>query len=232
MLCWALIPIDYNIVISDINLGILFLFAFSSLGVYGLIMSGWSSNSKYAFLGALRSTAQFISYEISMGLIIILILLFTQSFNLTDIVLAQQNIYFFWPLFIYFFLFFIIGLAETNRVPFDLPEAESELVSGYNVEYSSIGFTFFFLAEYSNILLMSSLIVILFFGGWLPLCIYISSGLNFVIKLLCIMFIFVWIRATLPRYRYDQLMVLGWKVILPLSLGFTLFSISLFIILL
>lgn len=232
MLGWVFIPFEYNIVISDINLGILFLFAFSSLGVYGLIMSGWASNSKYAFLGSLRSTAQFISYEISMGLILIPIILFTQSFNITEIVMAQQDGYFIWPLFIFFFLFFIIGLAETNRVPFDSPEAESELVSGYNVEYSSIGFTFFFLAEYSNIILMSSLIVILFLGGWLPFCVYLvlPFWLNFIIKLLMIMFVFVWIRATLPRYRYDQLMSLGWKVILPLSLGFTLLSISLFII--
>jgi len=222
MLCWSLIPFKYNIVVSDINLGILFLFAFSSLGVYGIIMSGWSSNSKYSFLGALRSSAQFISYEISMGLILIPIILYSQSFNISEIILNQNNIYYIIPLFSFFILFFIIGLAETNRIPFDLPEAESELVSGYNTEYSSIGFTFFFLAEYSNIILMSSIIVILFFGGWLYL--------PFSIKLLSIMFLFVWIRATLPRYRYDQLMYLGWKVILPLSLGFTLLSISLFLI--
>ena len=222
MLCWSLIPFKYNIVVSDINLGILFLFAFSSLGVYGIIMSGWSSNSKYAFLGALRSSAQFISYEISMGLILIPIILYSQSFNISEIILNQVSIYYIIPLFPFFILFFIIGLAETNRIPFDLPEAESELVSGYNVEYSSIGFTFFFLAEYSNIILMSSIIVILFLGGWL--------NLPFSIKLLSIMFLFVWIRATLPRYRYDQLMYLGWKVILPLSLGFTLLSISLFFI--
>ena len=222
MLCWSLIPFKYNIVVSDINLGILFLFAFSSLGVYGIIMSGWSSNSKYSFLGALRSSAQFISYEISMGLILIPIILYSQSFNISEIILNQINIYYIISLFPFFILFFIIGLAETNRIPFDLPEAESELVSGYNTEYSSIGFTFFFLAEYSNIILMSSIIVILFFGGWLHL--------PFSIKLLSIMFLFVWIRATLPRYRYDQLMYLGWKVILPLSLGFTLLSISLFLI--
>ena len=222
MLCWSLIPFKYNIVVSDINLGILFLFAFSSLGIYGIIMSGWSSNSKYAFLGALRSSAQFISYEISMGLILIPIILYSQSFNISEIILNQVSIYYIIPLFPFFILFFIIGLAETNRIPFDLPEAESELVSGYNVEYSSIGFTFFFLAEYSNIILMSSIIVILFLGGWL--------NLPFSIKLLSIMFLFVWIRATLPRYRYDQLMYLGWKVILPLSLGFTLLSISLFFI--
>jgi NADH-quinone oxidoreductase subunit H len=165
MLCWSLIPFDYGIVISDINLGILFLFAFSSLGVYGIIMSGWASNSKYAFLGSLRSSAQFISYEISMGLLIVPIVLISGSFNISNIVLSQSSIYYFITFFPFFILFLITALAETNRVPFDLPEAESELVSGYNVEYSSIGFTFFFLAEYSNIILMSSIIVILFLGG-------------------------------------------------------------------
>ena len=233
MLCWSLIPFDFNIVISDLNLGLLFLFAFSSLGVYGIIISGWSSNSKYAFLGSLRSSAQFISYEISMGLLLIPIILFAQTINITEIVLSQTDIYNVIPLFPFFILFLITGLAETNRVPFDLPEAESELVSGYNVEYSSIGFTFFFLAEYSNIILMSSIIVILFLGGWLPLFnifffknIYTSFW--FSIKLLLIMFLFVWVRATLPRYRYDQLMILGWKIILPLSLGFCFLSIFFF----
>jgi NADH-quinone oxidoreductase subunit H len=225
MLCWSLIPFDFGIVISDINLGILFLFAFSSLGVYGIIMSGWASNSKYAFSGSLRSSAQFISYEISMGLLLIPIILVSESFNISNIVLCQSNIFFFIPFFPFFILFLITGLAETNRVPFDLPEAESELVSGYNVEYSSIGFTFFFLAEYSNIILMSSIIVILFLGGWLPFFIEISGSFYFSIKLLFVMFFFIWIRATLPRYRYDQLMFLGWKVILPLSLAFVLFSI-------
>jgi NADH:ubiquinone oxidoreductase subunit H len=235
MLCWSLIPFDFNIVISDLNLGLLFLFAFSSLGVYGIIISGWSSNSKYAFLGSLRSSAQFISYEISMGLLLIPIILFSQTINISEIVLAQLEIYYIVPLFPFFILFLITGLAETNRVPFDLPEAESELVSGYNVEYSSIGFTFFFLAEYSNIILMSSIIVILFLGGWLPIlniyifnCIYTSFW--FSIKLLLVMFFFVWVRATLPRYRYDQLMMLGWKVILPLSLGFCFLSIFFFLL--
>lgn len=230
MLCWSLIPFDFNIVISDINLGILFLFAFSSLGVYGIIMSGWSSNSKYAFLGSLRSSAQFISYEISMGLLIIPIILITDSFNITNIVLAQESILNCITFFPFFFLFLITGLAETNRVPFDLPEAESELVSGYNVEYSSIGFTFFFLAEYANIILMSAIIVILFLGGWLTPFSFINGSFIFSIKLLLVMFFFVWIRATLPRYRYDQLMFIGWKVILPLSLGFTLFSLFLFLL--
>ena len=235
MLCWSLIPFDFNIVISDLNLGLLFLFAFSSLGVYGIIISGWSSNSKYAFLGSLRSSAQFISYEISMGLLLIPIILFTQTLNITEIVLAQEDIFFVIPFFPFFILFLITGLAETNRVPFDLPEAESELVSGYNVEYSSIGFTFFFLAEYSNIILMSSIIVILFLGGWLsPFSIYFFNNIYtsfwFSIKLLSVMFFFVWVRATLPRYRYDQLMMLGWKVILPLSLGFCFLSIFFFLL--
>ena len=165
MLCWSLVPFDYGIVISDINLGILFLFAFSSLGVYGIIMSGWASNSKYSFLGSLRSSAQFISYEISMGLLLVPIIMVSESFNITSIVLSQLDIFYFITFFPFFILFLITALAETNRVPFDLPEAESELVSGYNVEYSSIGFTLFFLAEYSNIILMSSIIVILFLGG-------------------------------------------------------------------
>jgi NADH:ubiquinone oxidoreductase subunit H len=235
MLCWSLIPFDFNIVISDLNLGLLFLFAFSSLGVYGIIISGWSSNSKYAFLGSLRSSAQFISYEISMGLLLIPIILFSQTINISEIVLAQLDIFFIIPLFPFFILFLITGLAETNRVPFDLPEAESELVSGYNVEYSSIGFTFFFLAEYSNIILMSSIIVILFLGGWLPILNififkYIYTSFWFSIKLLLIMFFFIWVRATLPRYRYDQLMMLGWKVILPLSLGFCFLSIFFFLL--
>ena len=234
MLCWSLIPFDFNIVISDLNLGLLFLFAFSSLGVYGIIISGWSSNSKYAFLGSLRSSAQFISYEISMGLLLIPIILFAQTTNISEIVLAQSNLYNIIPLFPFFILFLITGLAETNRVPFDLPEAESELVSGYNVEYSAIGFTFFFLAEYSNIILMSSIIVILFLGGWLPplnifFFNYIYTSFWFSIKLLLIMFFFIWIRATLPRYRYDQLMMLGWKIILPMSLGFSFLSIFFFL---
>ncbi len=233
LLGWSLIPFDNGVVISDINLGILFLLGFSSLSVYGIILSGWASNSKYAFLGSLRSSAQLISYEVSMGLIIIPVLMFSQTANLTGIVLSQSSIFFIWVLFPSFLLFFISALAETNRVPFDLPEAESELVSGYNVEYSSIGFTFFFLAEYSNIILMSSLIVCLFLGGWLPFFDFLSiipGFFYFGIKLLFVMFLFVWIRATLPRYRYDQLMFLGWKVILPLSLGLLLFSIFIYLL--
>lgn len=235
MLCWSLIPFDFNIVIADLNLGLLFLFAFSSLGVYGIIISGWSSNSKYAFLGSLRSSAQFISYEISMGLLLVPIILFSQTLNISEIVISQSDIFFAIPFFPFFILFLITGLAETNRVPFDLPEAESELVSGYNVEYSSIGFTFFFLAEYSNIILMSSIIVILFLGGWLPIINifffnYIPTSVWFALKLLIIMFFFVWVRATLPRYRYDSLMMLGWKVILPVSLSFCFLSIFFFLL--
>jgi len=230
MLCWSLIPFNFNIVIADINLGILFLFAFTSLGVYGIIMSGWASNSKYAFLGALRSSAQFISYEISIGLLLMPIILISESFNITQIVLCQANIFYCITFFPFFILFLITALAETNRVPFDLPEAESELVAGYNVEYSSIGFTFFFLAEYSNIILMSAIIVVLFLGGWLSSYYWLSGAFYFCIKLLLVMFFFIWIRATLPRYRYDQLMFLGWKIILPLSLGFTIFSIFLILL--
>lgn len=233
-LTWCIIPFDNYIVISDINLGILFLFAMSSLGVYGIIMSGWSSNSKYAFLGSLRSAAQLISYEVSMGLTIMPVLTLAGSTNLSAIILSQVDIYFIIPLFPSFILFFISILAETNRVPFDLPEAESELVSGYNVEYSSIGFTFFFLAEYSNIILMSSLTVILFLGGWLPIfgfgwITFIPGWFWFSLKLVFVGFIFIWIRGTLPRYRYDQLMHLGWKVILPLSLANVFVTVSFFL---
>ncbi len=217
-----------NIVILDSSLSILLIFAFPSLNAYFIIIAGWASNSKYAFLGSLRAAAQIISYEISLGLIIMPIFLFAGSLNLTVIVLNQESIFNIIPLFYSALLFFIIILAETNRVPFDLPEAESELVSGYHVEYSSIGFTLFFPAEYSNILLMSSLFVLLFMGGWLPLPFFkfISAGwFWFGIKLLFILFIFVWIRATLPRYRYDQLMKLGWLYLFPLSLTFLCVSI-------
>jgi len=230
---WVVIPFDLNLVISDLNLGILFIFALSSLGVYGIIMSGWSSNSKYAFLGGLRSAAQLISYEVSIGIVIMPVLLLSQSTNLTSIILSQNNMIYIIPLIITCMLFFISVLAETNRVPFDLPEAESELVSGYNVEYSSVGFTLFFLAEYSNILLMSCLITILFLGGWLSiqntfLNQIIPCWIILVIKIIIIMFLFVWVRATLPRYRYDQLMYLGWKVVLPASLFVLFLSMVLF----
>ena len=218
LMSWVVIPLDKGIVLSDINLGILYIFAVSSLGVYGIIISGWSSNSRYAFLGALRSSAQMVSYEVSIGLIIMSILLNVSSINLTKIVYYQQYIWFVIPLFFIFSLFFISALAETNRPPFDLPEAEAELVAGYFVEYSSMSFALFFIGEYGALLVMSTLIVILFFGGWLPLN-YLFLG----IKVCFIVFLFVWVRAAFPRYRYDQLMRLGWKVFLPLSLGFVLF---------
>lgn len=223
LLGWGVIPFNKYALLSDINLGILYLFGMSSLGVYGIILSGWSSNSKYAFLGALRSAAQMVSYEVSLGFIVITIAVCCGSFNLEIIVLTQKyvwNVVSFFPLFC---IFFISALAETNRHPFDLPEAEAELVSGYNVEYSSIGFALFSLAEYSNMLLMCSLTIILFFGGWLSpflFLIFIPNFLWFGFKLLFFIFLYVWIRATLPRYRYDQLMNLGWKVFLPVSLSY------------
>jgi len=228
LLSWSLIPFDKFIIIADINLSVLFLFAFSSLGVYGIIMSGWSSNSKYAFLGALRSSAQLISYEVSMAIIIMPILACSYSTNLTNIILAQDNILFCFIFFPSCILFFISILAETNRVPFDLPEAESELVSGYNVEYSSVGFVLFFLAEYSNIILMSAFMACLFFGGWLPLFFFyfIPGWFWLSLKVVIIGFFFIWIRAILPRFRYDQLMELGWKTILPISLSYLFFSIN------
>jgi NADH-quinone oxidoreductase subunit H len=225
---WSIIPFYISSFISDINVGILYLFAISSLGVYGIIIAGWSSNSKYAFLGSLRSAAQMISYEVSLGLILISVLLNSLSLNLNIIILSQQNIWNIIYLFPFFLMFFISALAETNRPPFDLPEAEAELVAGYNVEYSSAGFALFFIGEYSNILLMSSLIVILFLGGWLFFIpIYIIFGL----KLIIFLFSFIWVRASFPRYRYDQLMYLGWKVFLPISLtGVILIACILFII--
>ena len=223
LVAWAVIPIDYNLVLSNINVGILYVFAISSLGVYGIIMAGWSSNSRYAFLGALRSAAQMISYEVSIGLIIINVLLTVGSLNLTDIVLAQKDLWFFLPHFPVFVIFFISTLAETNRAPFDLPEAEAELVAGYNVEYSSLAFGLFFLGEYGNMILMSSLTTILFLGGWFPpldieFLNIIPGFFWFFFKVCILLFLFLWIRATLPRYRYEQLMRLGWKVFLPISL--------------
>ncbi len=223
---WSLIPFYYGSVLSDLNLGVLFILGVSSLGVYGVIIAGWSSNSKYAFLGALRSAAQMISYEVSIGVILITVLLPVGSLNLTDIVLAQKNIWFIIPFFPIFILFFISSVAETNRHPFDLPEAEAELVSGYNVEYSSVGFAFFFIGEYANIIFMSALNSILFLGGWLsPLSVidFLEGPIMFSLKILFFIFLFIFIRAILPRYRYDQLMSLGWKVFLPLSLGFFIF---------
>ena len=220
---WAVIPFDHGVVLSNINVGILYLFAVSSLGVYGIIMSGWASNSMYAFLGSLRSAAQMISYEVSIGFIIISILLCVGSLNLTDIVLAQKKVWFFIPHFPMMIIFFISTLAETNRAPFDLPEAEAELVSGYHVEYSSMPFALFFLGEYANIVLMSAMTVILFFGGWLPpfnisFFNIIPGYIWFFLKVSFIIFLFLWVRATFPRFRYDQLMRLGWKIFLPFSL--------------
>jgi len=231
---WAVIPFGEGIVGSDIQIGVLYLFGISSLGVYGIITSGWSSNSKYAFLGALRSAAQMVSYEVSIGFIIICIVLCVGSFNLTEIVIAQKNIWFCIPLFPVFIMFFISALAETNRHPFDLPEAEAELVSGYNVEYSAMGFALFFLGEYANMLLMSCLTTILFFGGWLPLFDifpfnFIPSFIWFGLKICFFVVLFIWFRAILPRYRYDQLMTLGWKVFLPLSLSYLLLISSIFL---
>ena len=223
MLAWAVIPVNDGWAIADINVGILYLFAISSLGVYGIIIAGWASNSKYAFLGAMRSAAQMVSYEVSMGFVIVTVLLCVGSLNLNDIVKAQENLWFFIPLFPMFVIFFISTLAETNRAPFDLPEGESELVAGFFVEYSSMSFALFFLGEYANMILMASLTTILFLGGWYPpLSIepftWIPGPIWFVLKVCFLLFVFIWVRATFPRYRYDQLMRLGWKVFLPFSL--------------
>ncbi|XP_050917726.1 NADH-ubiquinone oxidoreductase chain 1, partial [Lathyrus oleraceus] len=219
----AVVPFDCGMVLSDSNIGILYLFAISSLGVYGIIIAGWSSNSKYAFLGALRSAAQMVSYEVSIGLILITVLICVGSCNLSEIVMAQKQIWFGIPLFPVLVMFFISCLAETNRAPFDLPEAEAELVAGYNVEYSSMGFALFFLGEYANMILMSGLCTLLFLGGWLPILdlpIFkrIPGSIWFSIKVILFLFLYIWVRAAFPRYRYDQLMGLGRKVFLPLSL--------------
>lgn len=224
---WAIIPYDKYSMLADINIGVLYLFAISSLGVYGIIMSGWSSNSKYAFLGALRSAAQMVSYEVSIGFIITTIVVCCGSFNLQTIIESQKNVWFIIPFFPLFLMFFVSALAETNRHPFDLPEAEAELVSGYNVEYSAMGFALFSLGEYANMLLMSSLNVILFFGGWLPplaILSFIPGNIWFGFKICFFVILFVWMRAALPRYRYDQLMALGWKVFLPLSLTYLMLT--------
>ena len=232
MVAWAVIPFDDGWVVANINVGILYLFAISSLGVYGIIMAGWASNSKYAFLGALRSAAQMVSYEISIGFVIISVLLCVGSLNLSDIVRAQAHGWFgiSWlpgwyclPLLPMFVIFFISALAETNRAPFDLPEAEAELVAGYNVEYSSMAFALFFLGEYANMILMSAMTSVLFLGGWLPPVAmapftWIPGPIWFALKIAAVLFCFLWVRATFPRYRYDQLMRLGWKVFLPISL--------------
>ena len=220
---WAVIPFDDGWVIADINVGILYLFAVSSLGVYGVIMAGWASNSKYPFLSALRSAAQMVSYEISMGFVIVTVLLCVGSLNLTDIVMAQKDLWFVVPLLPMFVIFFVSTLAETNRSPFDLAETESEIVAGFFLEYSSMSFALFFLAEYANMILLCALTTILFLGGWLPIVDvapfnWIPGIFWFAGKVALLLFCFLWIRATFPRYRYDQLMRLGWKVFLPLSL--------------
>lgn len=223
MLAWAVIPTGNGLAVADINVGILYLLAISSLGVYGILIAGWASNSRYAFLGGLRSAAQMVSYEVSIGLVIVSVLLAVGSLNLNDIVLAQRHIWFCVPMFPMFIVFFISALAETNRAPFDLPEGESELVAGFFVEYSSLAFGLFFLGEYANMILMSGMISILFLGGWLPPLglapfTWVPGPLWLIFKILFCLFVFIWIRATFPRFRYDQLMRLGWKVFLPLSL--------------
>jgi NADH-quinone oxidoreductase subunit H len=227
LVAWAVIPFDDGWVLADINVGILYLFAISSLGVYGIIMAGWASNSKYPFLGALRSAAQMVSYEVSIGFVMITVLLVAGSLNLSEIVLSQQGGFWHWywlPLLPMFVIFFISALAETNRAPFDLPEAEAELVSGYNVEYSAFPFALFFLGEYANMILMSGMTTVLFLGGWLPPIeieplTWIPGPIWFGLKIAGVLFVFLWVRATFPRYRYDQLMRLGWKVFLPISLA-------------
>jgi NADH-quinone oxidoreductase subunit H len=223
MIAWAVIPVSEGWVISDINVGILYLFAVSSLGVYGIVMAGWASNSRYAFLGAMRSAAQMVSYEVSIGFIMICVLLTAGSLNLSDIVEAQKGLWFVLPHLPMFVIFFISVLAETNRHPFDLPEAESELVAGFMTEYSSMSFALFFLGEYANMIMMSGMVTVLFLGGWLPpLDIALFNAVPgivwFALKVSFCLFLMIWVRATFPRYRYDQLMRLGWKVFLPLSL--------------
>lgn len=220
---WAVIPFESGIVLANINVGILYLFALSSLGVYGIIIAGWSSNSRYAFLGALRSAAQMISYEVSIGFVLITVLLIAGSLNLSDIVMAQKSVWFCVPLLPMFVIFIISALAETNRSPFDLAEGESEIVAGYFVEYSSMSFALFYLGEYANMILMSSMASILFLGGWLPPIdmvpfTWIPGPIWFILKIGFVLFLFLWVRATFPRFRYDQLMRLGWKIFLPFSL--------------
>jgi NADH-quinone oxidoreductase subunit H len=230
LMIWGAMPVGNFMVLSDIPLGILYIFAASSLEVYGVILAGWSSNSRYAFLGSLRTVAQMISYEISIGFIIVSIVLLTNSLNLINIVNLQKNIWFLIPLFPIFIMFIISMLAETNRHPFDLPEAESELVSGYNVEYSGMSFALFFLGEYAAMFLMSSYAVVLFCGGWLlPITFLFLEPFIFGLKVIFFIFIFIWARGALPRYRYDQLMRLGWKVFCPFTLAWTLFLSSIII---
>ncbi len=231
VVAWAVIPVNNHWGIADINVGILYLFAISSLGVYGIIIAGWASNSKYAFLGAMRSAAQMVSYEVSMGFVIVTVLVCVGSLNLNNIVLAQRHIWFAIPLLPVFVIFFISGLAETNRAPFDLAEGESEIVAGFFVEYSAMSFALFFLGEYANMMLVSAMTTTLFLGGWLsplpfPPFTWIPGVFWFILKLLICLFVFIWVRATLPRFRYDQLMRLGWKVFLPLSLIWLVVTVS------
>ena len=231
LVAWAVIPMSEELVLSDINVGILYLFAVSSLGVYGIIMGGWASNSKYPFLGAIRSAAQMVSYEVSIGIIIINVLLCVGSLNLKDIVLAQKELWYVIPLFPMFVIFFISALAETNRPPFDLPEAEAELVAGYQTEYSGMMYAMFWLGEYANILLMCAMGSILFLGGWLPIIdIYpinlIPAPIWMILKILFLFLLFALIKAIVPRYRYDQLMRLGWKIFLPFSLIYLVLTAS------
>ena len=231
LIAWAVIPFSESQVLADINVGILYIFAVSSLGVYGIIMGGWASNSKYPFLGSIRSAAQMVSYEVSIGIIIINVLLCVGSLNLNDIVLAQKNIWFIVPLFPMFVIFFISALAETNRPPFDLPEAEAELVAGYQTEYSGMMYAMFWLGEYANILLMCALGSILFLGGWLsPIDLYplnvIPGAIWLILKILFLFILFALVKAIVPRYRYDQLMRLGWKIFLPLSLIYVVLTAS------
>ena len=231
LIAWAVIPFSATHVLANINVGILYIFAVSSLGVYGIIMGGWASNSKYPFLGAIRSAAQMVSYEVSIGIIIINVLLCVGSLNLNDIVIAQQNMWFVIPLFPMFVIFFISALAETNRPPFDLPEAEAELVAGYQTEYSGMMYAMFWLGEYANILLMCALGSILFLGGWLsPIDLYpfnlIPGAIWLIFKILFLFILFALVKAIVPRYRYDQLMRLGWKIFLPLSLTYVVLTAS------
>ncbi len=229
LITWSIVPFGYGIVFSDLDLGLLFFFAISSLSVYGIIIAGWSSNSKYAFLGSLRSAAQMISYEVSIGLIIINLIIFVGSLNLTKIVLIQESVWFIIPFLPVFLLFIISGLAETNRPPFDLPEAEAELVAGYIVEYSAVSFALFFIGEYSNIILNSTFSALLFLGGWyFPFNFYLIQivSVSFLFKVLGMLFFFILVRAALPRYRYDQLMQLGWKFFLPLSIALIVFYVG------
>jgi len=231
LIAWAVIPFGKDQVLANINVGILYIFAVSSLGVYGIIMGGWASNSKYPFLGAIRSAAQMVSYEVSIGIIIINVLLCVGSLNLSDIVIAQQNMWFIVPLFPMFIIFFISALAETNRPPFDLPEAEAELVAGYQTEYSGMMYAMFWLGEYANILLMCALGSILFLGGWLsPIDIYpfdvIPGAIWLIFKILLLFILFALVKAIVPRYRYDQLMRLGWKIFLPFSLIYVVLTAS------